>query len=85
MKTLTIRGIDEQLEKAIKDQSAEMKESMNQTVVKLLKNAVGLSTKDVFPVYHDLDKLAGGWSKEDEIDFKKQTESFNQIDKEMWD
>ena len=36
------------------------------------------------PIYHDLDSLAGTWSEEDATEFDKATESFRQVDLELW-
>ena len=84
MKTLTIRGIDDQLANAIKKVSIERNESMNQTIIKLLRSSIGL-TKKVFPQYHDLDSLAGTWSVKEEQAFWDNTQSLHEIDKEMWE
>jgi hypothetical protein len=35
-------------------------------------------------VYHDLDDLAGTWTEEDEAEFIKNTNHFNQIDPQLW-
>ncbi|MBN1552889.1 antitoxin [bacterium] len=85
MKTITIRGIDDELEKAIKETSKKKQESMNQTVVKLLRDSVGLSKKAVFPKYNDLDELAGTWSAEEETLFFKNIRAFEEVDKGMWE
>ena len=45
MKTLSIRGIDDELENAIREKARNKKESMNQTVIKLLKKSTGLSSR----------------------------------------
>ncbi|MFN7414152.1 MAG: hypothetical protein ACK5RT_09640 [Dolichospermum sp.] len=34
--------------------------------------------------YHDLDYLAGTWTKEDETEFLLNTQQFNQIDQQLW-
>jgi hypothetical protein len=34
--------------------------------------------------YHDLDYLAGIWTKEDETEFLLNTEQFNEIDQQLW-
>lgn len=85
MKTVTIRGIDDQLADALKKVALDRQESMNQTIIKLLKASVGLSKKKIFPKYDDLDALAGTWSVNEEHAFYKNTQSFEEIDKEIWD
>ncbi|MGA9377690.1 MAG: hypothetical protein WBV73_02715 [Phormidium sp.] len=34
--------------------------------------------------YHDLNFLAGTWTKEDEIEFSRNTSNFNKIDRDLW-
>ncbi|NET70977.1 MAG: hypothetical protein F6K62_08510 [Sphaerospermopsis sp. SIO1G2] len=34
--------------------------------------------------YHDLDHLAGTWTKEDETEFLLNTQQFNEIDSQLW-
>ena len=84
MKTLTIRGIDEKLEIAIRKESQKEQKSMNQTVLKLLRKSVGLSDNELFPQFDDLDALAGSWSQKDETEFKRNTRQFEHIDEELW-
>ena len=84
MKSITIRGIDPDLDRALRSRSKSKKESINQTVLKILKNALGLSKPVIYKTYNDLDELAGTWSVEDEALFNKQTEDFEKIDKDMW-
>lgn len=84
MKTITVRGIDDELDAAIREISKQEQESMNRTIVRLLKQAAGLDESMPFPVHHDLDSLAGTWSKGSEDAFRRNTEQFRRIDKELW-
>ena len=84
MKTLTIRGIDDNLAEAIKKESIQKRESMNQTILKLLRKSVGLTKEPVFPEYDDLDSLAGTWTVQEEQSFYDTTKAFGEIDKEIW-
>ena len=84
MKTLTIRGIDSVLSSAIKSLAVENQESINQTALKILKDAAGVSFKPVFRTFTDLDELAGTWSEDDERQFNQAVEYFNKIDQELW-
>ncbi|QSV62393.1 MAG: hypothetical protein HEQ26_06125 [Dolichospermum sp. DL01] len=34
--------------------------------------------------YHELDYLAGTWTKEDETEFLLNTQQFNEIDQQLW-
>ncbi len=85
MKTLTIRGIDPELANKIKERSRKSGESINKLILRLLKSALGLGEKQVFPIYHDLDHLAGTWTKEDEKEFYKNIQGLEKIDKELWE
>jgi hypothetical protein len=84
MKNITIRGVDPDLDQALRSRSKNRKESINQTVLKILKKALGLSKPVIYKTYNDLDELAGTWSAEDEDYFNKQVEGFEKIDKDMW-
>ena len=84
MKTLTIRGIDPELDEKIKKNSIEKGVSINKLILRLLRSSLGIGEKKVFPIYHDLDHLAGTWTKEDEVEFKQNTQAFEQIDQELW-
>lgn len=84
MKTLTIRGVDPELTKAIKSEAQKNRESINQTALKILRRAMGLKNNPIFPTYNDLDALAGTWSEEDVKEFQKSTSDFNQIDESHW-
>ncbi|MCD6116718.1 antitoxin [bacterium] len=85
MKTITIRGVDSALAEAIKKTAEKHQESMNQTLLKLLKDSLGLTKKPAFPKYKDLDSMAGTWTVKEEKEFIKNTGSFREIDEEMWD
>ena len=63
MKTLTLRGIDNTLADALKKASEKSNTSINKTVIRLLKEALGLEKKK-YKTYHDLGHLAGTWTGE---------------------
>ncbi len=84
MKTVTIRGIDENLDKMIKTMAGKAGMSINQWLIMALKKVTRLDRDKVFNEYHDLDALAGGWSKEEALQFKKNTGIFEAIDEEIW-
>ena len=84
MKTVTIRGIDENLDKMIKTLAGKAGMSINQWLIMALKKATCLDRDKVFNEYHDLDSLAGGWPKEEALQFRKNTGIFEAIDEEIW-
>jgi hypothetical protein len=84
MKTVTVRGIDVELDRSIKARAASEDLSANQWIVQALKKATGTGKKQIFPVHHDLDELAGGWTREETKAFAKNTKAFEKIDEELW-
>ena len=84
MKAITIRGIDPELESNLRRVACENADSLNTSILKLLRTALGLDRTKPFPVYHDLDDLAGSWSADDEKEFDLVQEGFEQVDKELW-
>jgi hypothetical protein len=84
VKNITIRGIDPELEKSLRSSARENADSMNTTILKLLRKALGLDKPMPFPEYHDLDDLAGTWSKEDEEEFNRVQKELSEIDEELW-
>ncbi|RKX74272.1 MAG: antitoxin [Spirochaetes bacterium] len=84
MKTLTIRGLDTELDLKIKERAAQSGESINRIVLQLLKSSLGIGKNKAFPTYYDLDKLAGTWTENDELEFTANIEELGKVDKELW-
>ena len=84
MKTITIRGIDAELDRVIKSKAQQNNLSVNQWILQALKRVTGTGKDPVFRKHHDLDALAGGWSSEEAKLFRKNTEIFERIDEEAW-
>lgn len=84
MKTLTIRGIDPDLDRAIKARASQNNLSANQWIIQALKKVTGTGKEPVFKKHHDLDALAGGWTKEDAAAFRRNTKIFERIDEDLW-
>lgn len=84
MKTLTIRGVDADLDRAIKSRAQQNNLSANQWIIQALKKVTGTGKEPVFKKHHDLDDLAGGWSKEETEAFRKNTKIFERIDEDQW-
>jgi plasmid stability protein len=84
VKTITIRGIDEDLKDRLRETARESGDSLNTTILKLLRSGLNLDRKPPYPEYHDLDGLAGTWTAKDREEFDRFQEGFNRIDEEMW-
>jgi DNA polymerase III delta prime subunit len=81
---MTLRGIDEQLSQTLKELAHNQGISLNALTLRLIREATGVDKRKRTLVHHDLDILAGTWSKEDEEEFQVATRSFETIDDEMW-
>ena len=85
MGALSVRGIDEELAKRIKQQAAEERKSINQYVLDLLKRESSLAPSPKFTaVHHDLDHLFGAWKAEDAEAIDAAISEGRKIDPELW-
>ena len=85
MNSLTIRGIDEKLKRALKERAQYEHISMNNLVLRILqKKLIEDEESKVLKTYDDLDHLAGTWSEAEVREFEKYVSPFEQIDEEMW-
>lgn len=85
MRSMSIRGIDDQLAVLIKQEAAIARKSVNQFVLETLKKQVGLDKKKRFTEeYHDLDDLFGRWSKSEYEEIQGKIDAERQIDEELW-
>jgi DNA polymerase III delta subunit len=82
MKALTIREVDAQLARALEKEKKRRGASLNQTVLQLLRQALGLDSPGIRS--NALAKLAGTWSEEDLSRFERDTAVFEQVDAEIW-
>jgi plasmid stability protein len=79
---LTIRGIPEDLAKALKKEKDRRGRSINQTVIELLKKALNLDWKTKGG--NGLERLAGAWNQEEFNLFERSTAVFEKTDEEQW-
>ena len=85
MKTFTIRGISPELDTRLKAAAKGQSMSVNQWILKLLRESVGLEKEIRYTrEYHDLDELFGSWSEEEYEEFEQSQAEFQKIDGEMW-
>lgn len=90
---LTLRGVDKALEQRLKQEAKRRGLSVNRVALDLLRRGAGLVIPDAGqPVrqpgpdgkYHDLDHLAGGWTKEEADAFDRELALMRRIDPEVW-
>ena len=79
-----LRGVDAILMSNLKKKAHDENISLNSLVLLLLRRSLGLSGQRNLAIYHDLDSLAGTWTKQQAKAFTKQISDFEQIDKEIW-
>lgn len=84
MKTLTLRGIDDELAQGLERLARQGRDSMNAVILRLLRDRLGLSKPKFREVHHDLDDLAGTWTREETREFDDVVREFSHIDDEMW-
>jgi len=85
MKTITVRGVDSDLAKRLKQVASKEAKSVNQFVLEMLRQSVGMKKQKKFTmIYNDLDHLFGTWT---EVEFKAINDKImdeRKIDEELW-
>jgi len=86
MKQITIRSIPEEVRKTVQREAAQKGLSLNKAFISLLERAVSgkAQEKKIKTLYHDLDHLAGLWSREEAAEFDKNVKSQRKVDAELW-
>ncbi len=82
MKALTIRNVDPRLARALERETNRRATSLNQTVIELLRQALGVESGSRRS--NGMRKLAGSWSARDLADFEARTKMFGDVDPELW-
>lgn len=80
MRYLTIRNVPEPLARRLDDARRARGRSLNQTVLDLLAQAVGLSGE----ARNGLGELAGTWSAQEHAAFERALSETEGIDEELW-
>jgi hypothetical protein len=79
-----LRGISPEVMSLLKHEAKENHISVNLLILNLVEQGVGFSHKVKRKHHHDLDHLAGTWSKEEGKVFMENIKSFEKIDMELW-
>lgn len=80
MKHLTVRNLPAPLAEALERERRRRGRSLNQTVIELLAQGLGVGT----PRSNGLGRMAGSWSQEEVEDFERAVQPFGKIDPELW-
>jgi len=81
-RALALRGIDPALRGALEIEAARLKISLNAVVLHLLRSSLGLT--ETPGLHHDLDALSGAWSPEEQQEFTRALEQFEEVDPALW-
>ena len=85
MPNINIRGLEDAVHQHLKIEAKKKGISLNNLIVKCLRQEAGLETPDrKTPTHHELDTLAGTWNKKDVQDFQKAISGFEEIDETLW-
>ncbi len=86
MKAITLRNLPPQLGKRLEEQAAATGSSLNKTVIRLLLKVTGLAGREPDEKrFHDLDHLAGTWTREEAAEFDQALAHQRRIDPELWE
>lgn len=85
MKAITLRNLPPEVAKTVQQRAKQKRTSVNKAVIELLEESIGGKAKKKEKVrYHDLDHLAGTWTKEEAEKFDKLIAEQRTIDPELW-
>ena len=86
MKQLTIRGLDDDLERRLRDLATEKQISLNRAALTLMRRGAGIADPGTSDreVGSALDSFIGVWTEADEAEFLKAIEPLEKIDPELW-
>jgi hypothetical protein len=84
MTQITLRGIDDEVEKKIRKMAREKGTSVNKVILELIHQQAGTKHKRKEAMSKSLRKLAGTWTKKQAADFMESIGSCEQIDEAMW-
>lgn len=82
MSQITLRKIPEPLDKQLRNLADKRETSLNKVIIALLSDCLGISTDS--GKKRDLSDLCGTWSRDEYNNFKKNTEIFERIDRDIW-
>lgn len=84
MKSVTIHGLDDELDKRISQEAKKKGLSRNKTVKLILAQSLNLSDKKI-DHSSDFKEFLGIWSEEDAKEFESAVVDFSKIDESDWE
>lgn len=84
MANLSVRGVDEDALRKLKQTAKRRGMSLNRLLAEMLNTQAGGGMPAKQREYTDLDALAATWSKREAQEFHRATAGFEQIDEDLW-
>ncbi len=85
VKIVTLRKLPPEVSKVVQRRATERGTSINKAVISLLEEAAGIRRKEQrSTLYHDLDALAGSWTREEAATFEAALRKQRRVDPELW-
>ncbi len=84
MKVITLRNIPPELARVILRRARERRTSVTRAAISLLQDATGTGERRPGALYHELDALAGSWTKVEAEAFEAALREQRVIDPNMW-
>jgi len=81
MKHLTVRNLPAPVAEALEREKQRRGASLNQTVIDLLEQALGVSGVRA----NGLAELAGRWTEAEQLEFTRAVQRFERVDAELWE
>ena len=84
MKALTLRNLPPNLDRVIRQRAKQREISLNKAVISFLEEHPDLQEHKSVREYHDLDVLAGAWSKKEADAFDARLAEQRTIEPDLW-
>lgn len=85
MKAITLRNLPPEITRIIRRKADEQHASINKVVISLLEKSIGVGgKKSRMPLHHDLDALAGLWTREEAAAFDRALSRQRTVDPDLW-
>ncbi len=84
MKAITIRGIEDDASKKLKQAAKNEGKSVNQFVLDMMRERIGIKKKKFTSTFNDLDHLFGKWSEKEFKTIQNKIDKQRKIDPDLW-
>ena len=84
MNPVTLRNLPLEVARVVRKRAQERRTSVNKAVIQLLEEGLGVAGKAPKLLHHDLDALAGSWTKTEGRAFDEALDSQRAIDPDVW-